>query len=66
MENRIESLRKARKMTQQAMAEQLGVSRQTIISLESGRYSPSIGLAHRIAKLFGLRIEDVFIFDEEA
>lgn len=65
MENRIESLRKAQKMTQQAMADRLGVSRQTIISLESGRYNPSIALAHRIARLFGLRIEDVFIFEEE-
>lgn len=65
MENRIESLRKAQKMTQQAMADRLGVSRQTIISLESGRYNPSIALAHRIARLFALRIEDVFIFEEE-
>ena len=52
-------------MTQQALAERLGVTRQTIISLENGRYNPSIMLAHNIAQAFGLRIEDVFIFEEE-
>lgn len=46
------------------MAEQLNVSRQTIISLESGRYNPSIMLAYQIAKLFGKTIEEVFIFEE--
>ena len=65
MENRITELRKARKMTQQALADQLCVSRQTIISLESGRYNPSILLAHQIAVVFGLAIEEVFIFGEE-
>ena len=65
MKNRIEALRKEQGMTQQALAEQLGVSRQTIISLENGRYNPSIGLAHNVAKLFGLMIEDVFLFEEE-
>ena len=65
MKNRIEQLRKARGMTQQQLAAALGVSRQTIISLESGRYNPSILLAHGVAKLFGQRIEDVFIFEEE-
>ncbi len=65
MKNRIEALRKEKGMTQQALAERLGVSRQTIISLENGRYNPSIGLAHSVAKLFGLTIEDVFLFEEE-
>ncbi len=65
MKNRIEQLRKARGMTQQQLSAALGVSRQTIISLESGRYNPSILLAHGVAKLFGQRIEDVFIFEEE-
>ncbi|MCB6615699.1 helix-turn-helix transcriptional regulator [Ruminococcus sp. 210702-SL.1.03] len=65
MKNRIADLRRENKMTQQALAERLGVTRQTIISLENGRYNPSIMLAHNIAQAFGLRIEDVFIFEEE-
>ena len=65
MKNRIEERRKARGMTQQQLAAALGVSRQTIISLESGRYNPSILLAHSIAQLFGEQIEDIFIFEEE-
>lgn len=64
MENRIEELRKIQGMTQQAMGEALGVSRQTIISLENGKYNPSLVLAHSIAKLFDLTIEDVFVFEE--
>ena len=64
MENRIEELRKIKGMTQQAMGEVLGVSRQTIISLENGKYNPSLVLAHSIAKLFDLTIEDVFVFEE--
>lgn len=64
MENRIEELRKIKGMTQQAMGEALGVSRQTIISLENGKYNPSLVLAHSIAKLFDLTIEDVFVFEE--
>lgn len=65
MKNRIADLRRENKMTQQALAERLGVTRQTIISLENGRYNPSIMLAHNIAQAFGLRIEDVFIFEEK-
>ena len=65
MKNRIADLRRENKMTQQALAERLGVTRQTIISLENGRYNPSLMLAHNIAQAFGLRIEDVFIFEEE-
>ena len=52
-------------MTQQQLASLLGVSRQTIISLESGKYNPSILLAHDIAALFGAKIEEIFIFGEE-
>lgn len=51
-------------MTQQALGDVLSVSRQTIISLESGKYNPSITLAHNIAKVFECAIEDVFIFEE--
>ena len=65
LKNRIADMRRENKMTQQALAERLGVTRQTIISLENGRYNPSIMLAHNIAQAFGLRIEDVFIFEEE-
>ena len=65
MKNRIEELRKEQGMTQQAMGNALGVSRQTVISLENGKYNPSLGLAHSIAELFHLTIEDIFIFDEE-
>ena len=65
MKNRIESIRKERGIRQEEFAKALGVSRQTISSLENGRYNPSILLAHRIAKFFGMTIEEVFIFDEE-
>ena len=65
MKNRIEELRKQKKYTQQALGDLLGVSRQTIISLEWGKYNPSLTLAHAIARLFELTIEEVFIFEEE-
>lgn len=65
MKNRIEEKRKAQGMTQQQLAVLLGVSRQTIISLESGKYNPSILLAHKIAQTFGVRIEDIFLFEED-
>ena len=65
MKNKIEAIRKERGIRQEEFAKALGVSRQTISSLENGRYNPSIGLAHRIAKFFGMTIEEVFIFDEE-
>ncbi len=67
MRNRIEQLRAERAWTQQDVADMVSVSRQTIISLERGRYNPSINLAFRLARLFKLRIEDVFLYtDEEA
>ena len=65
MKNRIEEKRKAQGLTQQQLAVLLGVSRQTIISLESGKYNPSILLAHKIAQTFGVRIEDIFLFEED-
>ena len=65
MKNRIEAIRKERGIRQEEFAKSMGVSRQTISSLENGRYNPSILLAHRIARYFGMTIEDVFIFDEE-
>ena len=65
MKNKIESSRKERGILQEEFAKAMGVSRQTISSLENGRYNPSILLAHKIAKFFGMAIEEVFIFDEE-
>ena len=65
MKNRIEAIRKERGIRQDEFAKLMGVSRQTISSLETGRYNPSIYLAYKIAKFFGMTIEDVFIFDEE-
>ncbi len=65
MKNIIEQKRKERGMTQQQLAAALGVSRQTIISLENGKYNPSILLAYAIARLFGTQIEDIFLFEEE-
>ena len=65
MENKIEAIRKERGILQEEFARSMGVSRQTISSLENGRYNPSILLAHKIAKYFGMTIEEVFIFDEE-
>ena len=65
MKNCIAEKRKARELTQQQLASLLGVTRQTIISLENDRYNPSILLAHKIAQIFDARIEDIFIFEEE-
>ena len=65
MKNRIESIRKERGIRQDEFAKMMGVSRQTISSLETGRYNPSIYLAYKIAKFFEMTIEEVFIFDEE-
>ena len=65
MKNKIEAIRKERGIRQEEFAKCMGVSRQTISSLENGRYNPSILLAYKIAKYFGMTIEDVFIFEEE-
>ena len=65
MKNRIEEIRKNRGILQEELAKSMGVSRQTISSLENGRYNPSILLAHKIARFFDLSIEEVFIFEEE-
>ena len=64
MKNRLEELRRGRGLSQEELADAREVSRQTIISLEKGRYNPSILLAFRIARYFGTSIEDVFIYDE--
>ena len=64
MTNRIAQLRKERRISQAELADAVDVTRQTIISLENGRYNASLLLAHRIARYFGLRIEEVFLFEE--
>ncbi len=65
MKNKIEEIRKAKGIRQEDFAKIMGVSRQTISSLETGKYNPSIFLAYKIAKFFEVTIEEVFIFDEE-
>lgn len=65
MKNRLEELRKERGIKQEDLAEALEVSRQTISSLENGRYNPSITLAFRIARYFDMPIEEIFIYEEE-
>ncbi len=65
MKNRLEEIRKSRGIRQEELAAALAVSRQTIGSLENGRYNPSILLAFKIARYFGMQIEDIFIYEEE-
>lgn len=65
MENRLEEFRTRHGWTQQELAERVKVSRQTIISLERGRYNPSIVLAFRLARQFGVNIEELFLYSEE-
>ena len=65
MKNKIEEIRKERGIRQEDFAKEMGVSRQTISSLENGRYNPSIMLAYKIAKYFDMTIEEVFVFEEE-
>ena len=64
MKNRLEEIRKQKNITQEDLAAILEVSRQTIGSLESGRYNPSILLAFKIARYFELSIENIFIYQE--
>ena len=64
LKNQIRRLRFERaEMTQQALAEKVGVTRQTIISIESGKYAPSLPLAFRIARVFGRAVEEVFTYE---
>ena len=65
MKNRLEELRREHNMSQEELARLLEVSRQTIISLEKGKYNPSILLAFRIAHYFGRTIEDIFLYENE-
>lgn len=65
MKNRLEEIRKAKGITQEELANALEVSRQTVGSLENGRYNPSIILAFKIAQFFEVSIEEVFIYEED-
>lgn len=65
MKNKIQELRKEWRITQSELADAVEVTRQTIISLENGRYNASLVLAHKIAQFFEMQIEDIFIFDLE-
>ncbi len=65
MKNRLEQLRKQRGISQEELAEALQVSRQTVGALENGRYNPSILLAFKIARYFGMAIEDIFLYEDE-
>ena len=65
MKNRLEQIRKEKGIAQEELADALEVSRQTIGSLENGRYNPSIILAYKIAKYFNLTIEEIFIYEED-
>ena len=65
LNNKIRELRKDHKVTQDDLANAVGVTRQTIISLENGKYNASLQLAHKISRYFGMSIEDVFIFQED-
>lgn len=65
LKNNLETMRKAQGISQEELARAMEVSRQTIISLEKGRYNPSILLAFKLAKYFGMSIEDIFIYEGE-
>lgn len=64
MKNRIRELRKAKKITQEELSKLVGVSRQSIIAIEAGKFNPSIELAYNISKVFNCIIEEVFIFED--
>jgi len=64
MKNKLKVFRAQNQLTQEQLGDQLGVSRQTIIAIETGRYLPSLGLAFKIANLFKVKIEEVFLYDE--
>lgn len=64
MKNRLKVLRTMHNLTQEELAELVGVTRQTIISIEKGRYEPSLSLAFKLARHFNKKIEDIFLYDE--
>ncbi|MEM2905986.1 MAG: helix-turn-helix transcriptional regulator [Candidatus Bathyarchaeia archaeon] len=66
MKTKIRELREKQGLTQEALADKVDVTRQTILFLEKGKYNPSLRLAYRIARVFNATIEEVFSFDDEA
>ncbi|RXE57045.1 XRE family transcriptional regulator [Methanoculleus taiwanensis] len=66
MKNRIKVHRAMHDLTQEALANELGVTRQTILAIEKGKYDPSLDLAFKIARFFGVAIEEIFIYDDTA
>jgi putative transcriptional regulator len=66
MKNRIKVYRAMHDLTQEKLANELGVTRQTILAIEKGKYDPSLDLAFKIARFFGVAIEDIFIYDGTA
>lgn len=65
MKSKLKVYRAMHDLTQESLARKVGVTRQTIVSIETGKYDPSIGLAFKIANLFKVKIEDIFIYEEE-
>jgi putative transcriptional regulator len=65
MKNKLRVYRAMHDLTQEALARKLGVTRQTIVSIENGKYEPSIGLAFKTARLFAVKIEDIFLYEGE-
>jgi putative transcriptional regulator len=65
MYTKIRELREAAGMTQEELAQRVGVRRETIVFLEKGKYNPSLRLAHDVARVFGARVDEVFFFDDE-
>lgn len=65
MKNRLKELRQAHNITQEDLSKRVGVSRQSIVAIETGKYDPSLKLAFKIAREFNCTIEDIFLFSEE-
>jgi len=63
MKNNLKVLRAMHKLTQEQLAEKIGVSRQTVIAIEANKYLPSLGLAFKMAKLFGVKVEEIFLYE---
>ncbi|HLS24013.1 MAG TPA: helix-turn-helix transcriptional regulator [Pseudogracilibacillus sp.] len=66
MKNRLEELRKTHGLTQEQLSKRVGVSRQSIVAIENGRYNPSLELAFKLAHVFNCKIEDIFLYEEDS
>jgi putative transcriptional regulator len=65
MQNNIKVYRAMNDMTQQALAEKVGVTRQTIIAMEKDKYTPSLELAFKVSRVFQVTVEDIFLYEEQ-